>query len=103
MGSIAELPVNGCGISWSKNRVEPSITTLFQENDRRTVRDSDDYEQVSYAATAAAVMDRLDILGFTAENAKGKDSLFLSCKNEGTPNSYLDGRKEERRNVGALR
>src|SRR4051812_20466305 len=88
MGSYTSLSVDGYEIHSSKSYVDLEVMTIFRESDKeyrvvdehdvtvmqsRTIiqpnRANDEGLQVRYRASAGAIRDRLDVMGFTRERA----------------------------------
>ena len=104
MSSYGEFKIGPLKLSSSRNCVDASLMWIFRSDDRREVRidsrdpdqlaqnindaylDSDDQdnplEEVVYRCPVAVVRDRLDLKGFTYENAKSVFQTNLETKIE---------------------
>jgi hypothetical protein len=79
MGSYCSLDIDDLNVHSFKSEVPDFLISLFQESDRRCVRSStrpdpgdepdEDIESIGYVASRAVVLDRLDVLGITADAA----------------------------------
>jgi hypothetical protein len=91
MGSYYDLRVGGYSILSAKWPIDEVILSLFVEADKvnsltspdlpspcANVHENDEF--IGYRSTAAAIADRLDVMGFTPERAKADFLLLL--KNE---------------------
>ena len=72
MGSYCELYINDCEVFSSKSYVVSEVMTLFRENDKNSstkiiIEDDEEHEEavIEYQASAKAVKQRLDIMGFS--------------------------------------
>lgn len=79
MGTYTELAVNGYDLISSKSAVIPAIMTIFREGDRKEVRRTRGADSgsglktiVRYQCSAAKIIDRLEVMGFTLERAKAE-------------------------------
>lgn len=88
MGSYAECWVNDFYVGASKNDIDPAIMKLFRESDRQTIHvkngslpkrlsraetyleDGEEINVVFYAISVKELRDRLDLIGYSLNNAK---------------------------------
>ncbi len=77
MGSWFDLAVDGLSIWGGKSYVDDLTLSVFQESDRKVVLgrevsedDDEEQDQYRYVVSAHEMKDRLDVLGFSAVNAR---------------------------------
>src|SRR5437870_9755415 len=94
MGSFGDLRIGGYDVLSQKYRITQDVLSLFVESDKvqsgsapdRPIesRDGDEDDTFcGYASTAAAISDRLDLMGFTPDSARADFSLILANEIEG--------------------
>lgn len=95
MGSSCELKFDQISVISQKSFVPDEFVCLFQEGDRRTVESESDHDEdnntVGYFAEHGVVLQRLDLLGYTAERARQHFEKWLSRERE----IYAEYEKEE--------
>src|SRR5260370_39937884 len=71
MGSTCELKFDAISLLQQKSFVPDEFVCLFQESDRRGLQRIEEEEgDVGYFARREFVLQRLDLLGYTAEHAR---------------------------------
>lgn len=94
MGAWYSLSINGVGLWWGKNEVDPVVLSLFADTDkvRQSVQDGDGetLELYSYAASVREIIDRLEVMSFDLVSARSDYkrehgsfvSNYLDCLDE---------------------
>lgn len=98
MGSYAESWVNDFYIGSSKNDIDPEIMKLFRESDRQTVsvnngglpkrlsraeqylEEEEEVNVVFYSISVKELRDRLDLIGYSLDNAKQAFKYYLESE-----------------------
>lgn len=89
MGSFGDLRIGGYEVLSQKYRITQDVLSIFVESDKVLSgsapdlpiksRDGDEEDTFcGYASTAAAISDRLDLMGFTPDSVRADFSLLLA-------------------------
>jgi HEPN/Toprim N-terminal domain 1 len=92
MGSACELKFDAISVLEQKSFVPDEFICIFQESDRRELQEITEEEgDVGYFAPREFVLQRLDLLGYTAEYARSHFEKWLEQERE----NYGEYEKEE--------
>jgi hypothetical protein len=94
MGSSCELKFDRISVASQKSYVPDEFVCLFQEGDRGLIAGSGPGEEnvmVGYSAGRAVIIERLDLMGYTTENARHHFEEWLCLERE----NYGEYEREE--------
>lgn len=80
MGSYSSLYINGFELITSKSMVSDIFMSIFSEEHKKiniVEIDGDEFKEVSYCMKSMEFSDRLNIMGFTYENARKDFQLII--------------------------
>lgn len=105
MGSYTSLKIAGYEFLYSKSDVVDEAMTIFRESDRKIAQrpSADDeeflYDAVEYSSTAGAVIDRLEVMGFTLGLARRTYDAWREHELDDSEEAAEKWWKEEEREI----